>query len=186
MDEREGRTIVAGELTPLKHDKARFVVSIEPLPADRAGPSGADRVQFEIATLPGAPLAPLASVASGGELARIALALKVSLAARGSAQPLTIFDEVDQGVGGAVADAVGVRLRRLGGRGQVLVVTHSPQIAARAEAHWRVLKTGDGDRVRAEVEVLTPAAREEEIARMLSGAKITEAARAAARALMHA
>ena len=97
-----------------------------------------------------------------------------------------IFDEVDQGVGGAVADAVGRRLKRLAAQSQVLVVTHSPQIAARAEAHWRVIKVGDGDRVRAEVEVLTPAAREEEIARMLSGAEITDAARAAARALMHA
>jgi DNA repair protein RecN (Recombination protein N) len=93
---------------------------------------------------------------------------------------------VDQGVGGAVADAVGQRLKRLAGQAQVLVVTHSPQLAARADAHWRVVKAGDGDKVRTEVDVLGAAAREEELARMLSGAEITEAARAAARALMHA
>ncbi len=97
-----------------------------------------------------------------------------------------IFDEVDQGVGGAVADAVGQRLKRLAAETQVFVVTHSPQIAARADSHWRVLKQGEGDKVATEVEVLGPVAREEEIARMLSGAEITEAARAAARALMHA
>ncbi len=157
-----------------------------PLPEERAGPAGADRVQFEIATNPGAPFGPLGSIASGGELSRFALALKVALAGRGGAQPLMIFDEVDQGVGGAVADAVGLRLKRLASESQVFVVTHSPQIAARADSHWRVIKQGEGDRVRTEVEVLGPAPREEEIARMLSGAEITEAARAAARALMHA
>ena len=177
---------VQAELAPLKLDKARFRVAVEPLPEDRAGPSGADRIQFEIATNPGAPFAPLAAIASGGELARFALALKVSLAGRSGAQPLLIFDEVDQGVGGAVADAVGKRLKRLAADAQVLVVTHSPQVAARADAQWRVVKAGEGDRVRTEVDVLTSAAREEEIARMLSGAEITEAARAAARALMHA
>ncbi len=97
-----------------------------------------------------------------------------------------IFDEVDQGVGGAVADAVGQRLKRLAREGQVLVVTHSPQVAARAEAHWRVSKAGGADAVRTAVETLDPLTREEEIARMLSGAEVTEAARAAARALMHA
>ena len=97
-----------------------------------------------------------------------------------------IFDEVDQGVGGAVADAVGQRLKRLATSGQVLVVTHSPQVAARADAHWRVIKTGEGDKVATAVEVLSPIDREEEIARMLAGAKVTEAARAAARALMNA
>ena len=121
--------------------------------------------------------------ASGGELARFALALKASLAARSGEGPaLMIFDEVDQGVGGAVADAVGHRLRRLSESAQVLVVTHSPQVAARGDAHWRVSKaTG-----RTRVETLDPAAREEEIARMLSGKEITDAARAAARALMDA
>jgi len=180
-------TAVEAELAPLKLDKARFRVAIEPLPEGKAGPGGADRVQFEIATNPGAPFAPLAVIASGGELARFALALKVSLAGRGGGpQPLMIFDEVDQGVGGAVADAVGKRLKRLAASAQVLVVTHSPQVAARADSHWRVVKAGEGDKVRTEVEVLGAAAREEEIARMLSGAEITEAARAAARALMNA
>ena len=177
---------VMAELAPLKLDKARFRVALEPQPEDRAGPSGADRVQFEIATNPGAPFGALGAIASGGELARFALALKVALASRGGEQPLMIFDEIDQGVGGAVADAIGQRLKRLAVQGQVFVVTHSPQIAARADSHWRVLKVGEGAKVRTDVEVLTPAAREEEIARMLSGAEITEAARAAARALMHA
>ncbi len=179
-------TAVEAELGPLKLDKARFRVAVEPTAEDRAGPSGADRVQFEIATNPGAPFGALGAIASGGELSRLALALKVALASRGGEQPLMIFDEVDQGVGGAVADAVGQRLKRLAGGAQLLVVTHSPQIAARADSHWRVIKQGEGDKVRTDVEVLTPPAREEEIARMLSGAEITEAARAAARALMHA
>ena len=177
---------VAAELAPLRLDKARFRVSVEPTADDRAGPSGADRVQFEIATNPGAPFGPLGSIASGGELARLALALKVALASRGGEQPLMIFDEVDQGVGGAVADAVGQRLKRLAAQAQILVVTHSPQIAASADTHWRVIKREDGAKVRTDVEALGPAAREEEIARMLSGAEITEAARAAARALMNA
>jgi len=176
---------VGAELSPLKLERARFRVAIEPAPEDRAGPSGADRVRFEIATNAGAPFAPLAAIASGGELARFALALKVSLLGDGR-QPLMIFDEVDQGVGGAVADAVGQRLKRLAASAQVLVVTHSPQIAARADAQWRVVKAGEAERPRTEVEVLTGPAREEEIARMLSGAEITEAARAAARALMDA
>ncbi|MDQ2861767.1 MAG: DNA repair protein RecN, partial [Pseudomonadota bacterium] len=178
---------VQGELAPLKLEKARFRVAIDALPEERAGPSGADRVEFEIATLPGAPFAGLAAIASGGELARFALALKASLAGRdGGPQPLMIFDEVDQGVGGAVADAVGQRLARLAASGQVVVVTHSPQVAARADAHWRVRRVGEAERTRAAVDVLAAPAREEEIARMLSGARITEAARAAARALMDA
>jgi len=178
---------VMAELAPLKLDKARFRVAVEPLGEDRAGPSGLDRVGFEIATNPGAPFGDLGAIASGGELARFALALKAALAARAEGvQPLMIFDEVDQGVGGAVADAVGLRLKRLASNAQVLVVTHSPQVAARAEAHWRISKAGDGERVRTAVEVLAPADREEEIARMLAGAQITDAARAAARALMHA
>jgi DNA repair protein RecN (Recombination protein N) len=178
---------VMGELAPLKLDKARFQVAVEPLPEDRGGPAGLDRVAFEIATNPGAPFGDLGAIASGGELARFALALKASLAERGTGpQPLMIFDEVDQGVGGAVADAVGLRLKRLAGAAQVLVVTHSPQVAARAEAHWRIAKAGDAERVRTAVEVLSPSDREEEIARMLAGAQITDAARAAARALMDA
>ena len=178
---------VEAELAPLRLEKARFRVALEPQADDRAGPSGADRVQFEIATNPGAPFGPLGAIASGGELSRFALALKVVLAGRGGGeQPLMIFDEIDQGVGGAVADAIGQRLKRLAAQSQVFVVTHSPQIAARADAHWRVLKLGEGEKVRTDVEVLTAGPREEEIARMLSGAEITEAARAAARALMNA
>ncbi len=178
---------VGAELGPLKLDKARFRVAVEAVDETRMGPSGADRIEFEIATNPGAPFGGLGAIASGGELARFALALKASLAGRGEqTQPLMIFDEVDQGVGGAVADAVGLRLKRLASVAQVLVVTHSPQVAARADAHWRVAKSGDGETLRTAVETLGAAAREEEIARMLSGAEITEAARAAARALMHA
>jgi DNA repair protein RecN (Recombination protein N) len=178
---------VEGELAPLKLDKARFRVAVEPLGEDKAGPQGADRVEFQVATNPGAPFGELGAIASGGELARFALALKAALAGRGEGpSPVMIFDEVDQGVGGAVADAVGQRLKRLAGEGQVLVVTHSPQIAARAAAHWRVMKSGDGEGVRTHVQTLDPAGREEELARMLAGAEITDAARAAARALMHA
>ncbi|MFC3079545.1 DNA repair protein RecN [Phenylobacterium terrae] len=176
---------VMGELAPLKLEKARFRVRVEP--SGREGPSGVDQVAFEIATIPGAPFGPLGAIASGGELARFALALKAALAARGGGvQPLMIFDEVDQGVGGAVADAVGLRLKRLAACAQVLVVTHSPQVAARAEAHWRISKAGEGDRLRTTVEPLSAAEREEEIARMLAGAQVTDAARAAARALMTA
>jgi DNA repair protein RecN (Recombination protein N) len=178
---------VTGELAPLKLEKARFQVAVTPLAEDRAGPAGLDRVAFEIATLPGAPFGDLGAIASGGELARFALALKAALAGKGAGpQPLMIFDEVDQGVGGAVADAVGLRLKRLAGEAQVLVVTHSPQVAARGDAHWRIAKAGEGARVRTLVEDLSAADREEEIARMLAGAEITDAARAAARALIGA
>src|SRR5690606_6192897 len=159
---------VLSELSPLKLEKARFRVRVEP--SGREGPTGVDQVAFEIATIPGAPFGPLGAIASGGELARFALALKAALAARGGGvQPLMIFDEVDQGVGGAGADAVGLRLKRLAGDAQVLVVTHSAQVAARADTHWRISKAG-ADKVRTAVEVLSPAAREEEIARMLAGA----------------
>jgi len=181
---------VEAELPPLKLEKARFRVALEPLPEERAGPQGVDRIVFEIATNPGAPFGPLDAIASGGELARFALALKASLSERagdGGGPVAMIFDEVDQGVGGAVADAVGLRLKKLARSGQVLVVTHSPQVAARAEAHWRVSKSVPGsERTATRVEVLEAAAREEEIARMLAGAVITDAARAAARALMDA
>ena len=190
-----GRTIaghhlaraVEAELAPLKLDKARFRVGLEPLSESQAGPGGMDRIAFEIATNPGAPFGGLGDIASGGELARFALALKAALAGRGEGpSPVMIFDEVDQGVGGAVADAVGLRLKRLAETAQVLVVTHSPQIAARADAHWQVAKAGDGERVKTTVTSLDPPDREEEIARMLAGAEVTDAARAAARALMHA
>ena len=178
---------VMSELGPLKLDKARFRATVETLAFEKAGPQGQDRVAFEISTNPGAPFGELGQIASGGELARLALALKAALAGRAEgAQPLMIFDEVDQGVGGAVADAVGLRLRRLASDAQVLVVTHSPQVAARADAHWRISKAGDAEMVRTAVEVLSLPDREEEIARMLAGAQITDAARAAARALMDA
>jgi DNA repair protein RecN (Recombination protein N) len=178
---------VMAELEPLKLDKARFRVAVDALPEDKAGPAGLDRVTFEIATNPGAPFGDLGAIASGGELARFALALKAALAGRsGGPQPLMIFDEVDQGVGGAVADAVGLRLKRLAQEAQVLVVTHSPQVAARGDAHWRIAKAGEGERLRTTLEDLTAAEREEEIARMLAGAQITDAARAAARALIGA
>ncbi|MFL5296051.1 MAG: DNA repair protein RecN [Phenylobacterium sp.] len=182
---------VTAELGPLKLDKARFRVAVGALPEEKAGPAGLDRAVFEIATNPGAPFGDLGAIASGGELARFALALKAALAVRADGpQPLMIFDEVDQGVGGAVADAVGLRLKRLAAPledrngPQVLVVTHSPQVAARADAHWRIAKPGEGDRVRTVVEDLSATEREEEIARMLAGAEITDAARAAARALI--
>jgi len=182
---------VMREFGPLKLDKACFRVRVEP--ADRPGPLGVDRVAFEISTNPGAPFGPLEQIASGGELARFALALKVVLARRGDAHgeargfsPTLVFDEVDQGVGGAVADAVGLRLKQLAASGQAILVTHSPQVAARADAHWRVSKNARGEVVATSIEWLDLAAREEEIARMLAGAEITDAARAAARALIGA
>ncbi len=176
---------VAGELAPLKLDKARFATAVGDLDPADWGPAGCDRVAFEVATNPGAPLGPIARIASGGELARFMLALKVVLAGSGSV-PTLVFDEVDSGISGAVADAVGERLARLGERLQVLVVTHSPQVAARAGHHWRVSKAADGERMETRIEPLADAARREEIARMLSGAVVTEQARAAAASLMAA
>jgi DNA repair protein RecN (Recombination protein N) len=173
---------VEAELAPLKMDKARFRVAVEP-DESRPGPRGWDRVAFEVATNPGAPFGPLDKIASGGELSRFALALKVCLVERGGAKTM-VFDEVDQGVGGAVADAVGHRLSRLAATGQALVVTHSPQVAARAAMHFRIEKADAGDGVRTGVRLLAPQERREEIARMLSGAEITDAARAAADQLM--
>jgi DNA repair protein RecN (Recombination protein N) len=175
---------VADELAPLKLDRARFRTVVAPAenPADWRK-EGADRIAFEIATNPGAPHAPLAKVLSGGELNRVMLALQVILSATGSI-PTLVFDEVDSGVGGAVAAAVGDRLARLGARTQVLVVTHSPQVAARADAHWRVSKSVDKTAALTTVEPLSQEERREEIARMLSGASVTDAARAAASDLM--
>lgn len=175
---------VADELAPLKLERARFHTVVAPAedPADWRK-DGADRVAFEIATNPGAPFAPLAKVLSGGELNRVMLALQVILSATGSI-PTLVFDEVDSGVGGAVAAAVGDRLARLGARTQVLVVTHSPQVAARADAHWRVAKSVDKTAALTTVEPLSQEERREEIARMLSGASVTDAARAAASELM--
>ena len=152
-----------------------------------AGPDGIDRVEFWVQTNPGARPGPLMKVASGGELARFMLALKVILADRGSA-PTLVFDEIDTGVGGAVADAIGHRLARLAARVQVLAVTHAPHVAARAVGHLRIAKAAadKGKRVATRVEPLAEDARREEIARMLAGATITDEARAAARRLIEA
>ena len=172
------------ELGPLKLDRARFITQVE-TNADAGGPEGLDRVEFWVATNPGTRPGPLTKVASGGELSRFMLALKVSLADRGSA-PTLVFDEIDTGVGGAVADAIGTRLSRLAEGVQVLAVTHAPQVAARAGHHLRISKTATegGDRMATRVAVLESGSRQEEIARMLAGATITEEARAAARRLI--
>ncbi|WP_119677840.1 DNA repair protein RecN [Indioceanicola profundi] len=175
---------VADELKPLRMEKARFTTRVAQTGEDGWGPQGIDDIAFQVATNPGAPPGPLHKIASGGELARFMLALKVVLAQVGTV-PTLVFDEVDTGVGGAVADAIGERLGRLGGSGlQVLVVTHSPQVAARGAYHWQVRKHAAGSRVKTEVVELSDAERKEEIARMLSGAEITEAARAAAESLI--
>jgi DNA repair protein RecN (Recombination protein N) len=151
----------------------------------QAGPEGVDAVTFTVATNPGAPSGPLNRIASGGELSRFLLALKVCLT--GDAPGLTmIFDEIDRGVGGATADAVGRRLKALAEGCQVLVVTHSPQVAALGGAHWRVEKRVAGEMTLSTVTPLDPAARVEEVARMLAGDTVTEAAREAARALLSA
>jgi DNA repair protein RecN (Recombination protein N) len=170
---------VAGELAPLKLGHARFRVAFDPLPDETGTAQGLERVAFEIATVEGAPFGPLTKIASGGELARVSLALKVALA-EASPPAVLIFDEVDRGVGGAVADAVGERLQRLAQSTQVLLVTHSPQVAARAARHFRITRKGD----RTRVDSLADVERSEEIARMLSGAAITDEARAAARRLL--
>jgi len=172
---------VAGELPPLKMERAQFVTQIE---TANEGSYGRDQIRFEVSTNPGTPLGPLAKVASGGELSRFALAIKVALA--GGAGTVMIFDEVDQGVGGAVADAVGKRLAKLSTSAQVLVVTHAPQVAASANQQLLIEKTSIGDKTITHVRPLETGAREEEIARMLAGADVTDAARAAAKQLMKA
>jgi DNA repair protein RecN (Recombination protein N) len=176
---------VMAELAPLKLDNARFAVRLQPLPEAEWSGEGAERVSYDIATNPGQEPAPLAKIASGGELARVMLALKVVLAQVGST-PCLVFDEVDTGIGGATADAVGERLARLGAAAQVLVVTHAPQVAARADHHWRVEKAVRAGRATVSVTRLSDGERREEIARMLAGARITEAARAAADSLIRA
>jgi DNA repair protein RecN (Recombination protein N) len=177
---------VTAELKPLKLDRAQFTTEIVS-DAAAAGPNGIDRVEFWVCTNPGTRPGPLMKVASGGELARFLLALKVVLADRGSA-PTLIFDEVDTGVGGAVADAIGARLARLAERVQVVAVTHAPQVAARAERHYLISKDAldKGKRVATRVIELAAARRREEIARMLAGAEITQEARAAAEKLIRA
>ena len=174
---------VTKELGPLKLDKARFATVLTPLDEGGWGEHGFERVHFEVATNPGLPPGPLAKIASGGELSRFMLALKVVLA-KTSPVPTLVFDEVDSGIGGAVAAAVGERLHRLGKELQVLVVTHSPQVAARGAHHWRVAKQQAQARTLTRVEELSADERCEEIARMLSGSAVTAEARAAAASLM--
>jgi DNA repair protein RecN (Recombination protein N) len=170
------------ELPPLKLDAARFRTAIA---AGEPGPGGIDRVEYEVSTNPGAPFGPLTKIASGGELSRFILALKVALAEAGAAATM-IFDEIDRGVGGAVASAIGERLARLARKSQLLVVTHSPQVAARAAHHYRIEKAHDGTVTRTSVRKLDAEERREEIARMLSGASITDEARAQAAKLLEA
>jgi DNA repair protein RecN (Recombination protein N) len=174
---------LAEELPPLKLDRARLVIDITARDENAWGADGQDRVAFLVATNPGQMPGPLAKIASGGELSRLMLALKVVLS-RGSPVPTLIFDEVDSGIGGATAAAVGERLARVADRVQVLVVTHSPQVAARGTRHFRVAKQVKGQRAETRVEILDQAERYEELARMLAGEKVTEAARAAARSLL--
>jgi DNA repair protein RecN (Recombination protein N) len=176
---------VAGELAPLKLDAARFRTAIERLPEAQWGAEGRDRVEFLISTNPGAPFAPLVKIASGGELSRFILALKVALAEAAGARTM-IFDEIDRGVGGAVASAIGERLARLASKAQLLVVTHSPQVAARADRQLLIAKSHDGTVTRTGVRMLDTAERREEIARMLSGAEVTDEARAQAGKLLAA
>ena len=173
---------MVAELPPLKLDAARFRTAIA---AADPGPAGVDRVEYEVSTNPGAPFGPLTKIASGGELSRFILALKVALAEAGAAATM-IFDEIDRGVGGAVASAIGERLARLAQKSQLLVVTHSPQVAARATHHYRIEKAHDGTVTRTSVRKLDAGERREEIARMLSGASITDEARAQATKLLEA
>ncbi len=174
---------VAAELAPLKLDAAKFHTAVLRLPDDRWGAGGIDAVEFLISTNPGADFAPLGKIASGGELSRFILALKVALAEEGGAKTI-IFDEIDRGVGGAVASAIGDRLSRLAGGGQLLAVTHSPQVAARGDRHYMIAKSSEGTVTRTSVSLLDAASRKEEIARMLSGAEVTAEARAQADRLL--
>lgn len=176
---------VAAELAPLKLDNARFRTVIDRLEETQWTGRGRDRVEFEIATNPGAPFAPLVKIASGGELSRFILALKVALAERGGATTM-IFDEIDRGVGGAVASAIGERLHRLAQGAQLLVVTHSPQVAARGNQHLLIEKSHEGLVTRTSVHALDETKRREEIARMLSGSEVTDEARAQATRLLEA
>jgi DNA repair protein RecN (Recombination protein N) len=177
---------VNAELAPLKLERAKFMTQVE-TDAKSPGPQGIDRVEFWVQTNPGTKAGPLMKVASGGELSRFLLALKVVLSDRGSA-PTLVFDEIDTGVGGAVADAIGARLSRLAGQVQVMAVTHAPQVAARANQHLLISKDAldKGKRVATRVNALAADHRREEIARMLAGAEITAEARAAAERLLRA
>jgi DNA repair protein RecN (Recombination protein N) len=174
---------VGTELAPLKLDAARFETRVEILPQDKWAAHGMDHVEFLIATNPGAPLAPLTKIASGGELSRFILALKVALAEEGGAGTI-IFDEIDRGVGGAVASAIGDRLARLSASAQLMVVTHSPQVASKGNAHMLIAKSSEGTVTRTDVRRLDDLERRQEIARMLSGADVTDEARAQADRLL--
>ena len=180
--EKSAKTLdkaVMRELPPLKMERAQFLSHIEPCPESALG---IDKVRFQVSTNPGTAMGPLDKIASGGEMARFALAIKVALAGKNDA--VMVFDEVDQGVGGAVADAVGKRLARLSKSAQVFVVTHSPQVAAAADHQYRIEKSSTGSTTTTHVSLVADDAREEEIARMLAGETITQEARAAARQLM--
>lgn len=179
---------VSQELPPLKLEKATFRTFVEALPRGQWSKEGGDKVLFEVSTNPGAPFGPMVKIASGGELARFILALKVVLAQK-SSTPVLVFDEVDRGIGGATADAVGERLMRLANNSQVLVITHSPQVAARGAAHYRISKAevaqkGGTPQMVTTVENLSKEDRREEVARMLAGASVTDAARGAADQLL--
>ncbi len=176
---------VGAELAPLKLDAAKFRTIVEALDEAHWSAAGRDRVEFEVSTNPGAPFAPLIKIASGGELSRFILALKVALAEEGGATTM-IFDEIDRGVGGAVASAIGERLHRLAEGAQLLVVTHSPQVAARGNRHLLIEKSHEGLVTRTSVHALGEERRREEIARMLSGAQVTDEARAQATRLLEA
>jgi DNA repair protein RecN (Recombination protein N) len=176
-------TAIMAELPPLRLEKTRFVVETTPLGETAWGPRGVEAIRFLIATNPGQTPGPIDRIASGGELSRLMLALKLVLS-RGSSVGTLIFDEVDSGIGGATAAAVGERLARLAQDIQLLTVTHSPQVAARGRAHFRVAKALDAGRGVTRVEPLSGAARREEVARMLAGEQVTEAARAAADSLL--
>lgn len=176
---------MAAELPPLKLDAARFKTEVETLPESGWGAGGSDRVEFTISTNPSAPFGPLMKIASGGEMSRFILALKVALAGEGVAGTL-VFDEIDRGVGGSVASAIGERLSRLGRETQVLVVTHSPQVAASADCQWQISKAANEDGMRTSVHRLSQNERREEIARMLSGDIVTDEARAQAQRLLKA
>jgi len=174
---------VGAQLAPLKMNKATFITEILKLEESSWGPNGSDQVVFQVSTNPGAKAGPLNKIASGGEISRFTLALKTVLA-ESDAVPTIIFDEVDSGIGGAVAAAVGERLSNIAKSAQVLVVTHSPQVASCGSHHWRVSKSDDEDHVTTKIEILDKDARKEEIARMLAGSEVTNEARAAANSLL--
>ncbi len=178
-------TAIAKELKPLKMDKAQVLYAQEALPESQWNDAGCARVQLMASTNPGSPLAPLAEIASGGELSRMMLALKVVLSAKDTPS-VYVFDEIDTGTGGAVAEAIGVRLKHLSAGGQVLVVTHAPQVAAQGDRHLLITKQVEKGQTFTSIRVLSDGERQDEVARMLSGSTVTDAARDAARQLMRA